>query len=346
MPGPGMDSAGTGGAPGTAAPHRAIPGRGRPSPRPPAPPRGSTSAQNKERRRANTVRPRGRAALPPPPPRPRADPAGGGSARRGKAPPAPHRPSGQRRGRYRRAPCRDNKNRSRRCVCRGVSAGDRQKGGEKRKKKEKGGAEKKRTNFSYLSSLIASSSFSWTCISAARSALPTPCCCPARMSCLYLSGTAPRRDVFLPRSFSPFLEAAFIARWVGRAAGEGGAAARRCPAWRRGVAPPPRRGGPGRGDARGRPRRLCRPRAHFSHLCELPGTGRFEADGAGVRGGREWGGGGGLDLLLQSLPQPNGSRRPALTSAPPARAPKLRSPGAAGGARCPADSEGERPRGE
>lgn len=90
VPGPSMDSAGTGGAPGTTAPHRAIPGRGRPSPRPPAPPRGSTSAQNKERR-ANTVRPRGRAALPPPP----APSPGGprwwliGAAGEGTARPAP-----------------------------------------------------------------------------------------------------------------------------------------------------------------------------------------------------------------------------------------------------------------
>lgn len=61
------------------------------------------------------------------------------------------------------------------------------------------------------------------------------------MPVLERKSTAPR--CFPPAEFLLFLEAAFIARWVGLAA-------RRCPESRRGVVPPPRRAGSGQDDAR------------------------------------------------------------------------------------------------
>lgn len=187
-------------------------------------------------------------------------------------------------------------------------------------------------NASYLSFLTSSSSSSWTCISAARSALPTPCWCPGRMSCPHFSQTAPRRDVS-SRGVSPLSGGGFIA--VGRA----GSSALPSPAARGRASAPTCRAPPGRCPGQGK-RWLCWRCAHFLHLCELLGIGRFQASGAGVEGR------GGADLLLQSLSRPNSSRRPALTSAPPALTPKLRSPWAAGCARLPAESEREWPRRE
>lgn len=193
-----------------------------------------------------------------------------------KAPPAPCRPSGQRQGRCRRAPWTNNKPRSSRCVCRGVRAGDRQ----REREKIKGKRNKKRQFllpflFDLLLLLLLDLHFS--CPLGPPDALLLPR--TDVMPVLERKSTAPR--CFPPAEFLLFLEAAFIARWVGLAA-------RRGPESRRAVVPPPRRAGSGRDDARGRWRRLCRPAAHFLHLCELLGTGRFEANGAGVggRGGR------------------------------------------------------------
>lgn len=93
----------------------------------------------------------------------------------------------------------------------------------------------------------------------------------------------------------------------------------------------------GRGDARGRGAAGPAPRplfflfiflffvCSFWHLCELPAAGRALEPTVRSLGEACWGERG-ADLLLQSLPQPNRSRRPALTSAPPARRPKTRAP--------------------
>lgn len=120
------------------------------------------------------------------------------------------------------------------------------------------------TNLPYLSSWISSSASSWACISAGRSAPPTPCRCPGRMSWPEAGRSGPAPLPSPHAELPPSLEAAFIGRRVGR----------RCPAWRRGVAPPPRRAGamPGGGGRPGRPLDHFFFFLFFYFLCVLFGT--------------------------------------------------------------------------
>lgn len=164
----------------------ALPWTGSAEPPPAGTPAGfNLIPKQRERRRANIVCPRGSAETPlvlkP-------DPGGAGSARRRR-----HRPplTGRRGGGRAGADVR-------RAQTINTGAADVVWETEERGEKKR----KKNIYLSYLFSSISSSASSWTCISAARSALPTPCCCPGRMSCLHFSETAPRRDVFLPWSFS------------------------------------------------------------------------------------------------------------------------------------------------
>lgn len=171
------------------------------------------------------------------------------------SPPLAGSPRGEPRG-CRCAPSPDNDRR-----VRGAGGKNKHPNKQTRQKKKK---QINNTNLPYLSSWISSSASSWACISAGRSAPPTPCRCPGRMSWPEAGRSGPAPLPSPHAELPPSLEAAFIGRRVGR----------RCPAWRRGVAPPPRRAGamPGGGGRPGRPLDHFFFFFFFYFLCVLFGT--------------------------------------------------------------------------